>query len=70
MGESSYALLYGIVFLFMGIILTFFQNKILRIQGKSEQGDWSIKQRKLKFKIGGIGSLIVGILFILMAIIK
>ena len=65
MTQQTYGLLYGIVFLILGIILTFFYKRIIKIQGESKKGDFPMNQRIRKLKIGGIGFLIGGIIFIL-----
>ncbi|MHB2154425.1 FtsX-like permease family protein [Calditrichota bacterium GD2] len=68
MTQQTYGFLYGILAFLIGIVFTFFYKKIINIQGESKKGDIPMNQRIQKFKIGGIGLIILGIILILSAL--
>ncbi|EHO40689.1 hypothetical protein Calab_1058 [Caldithrix abyssi DSM 13497] len=69
----NYKLFMSIVLIIVGILFTFFNEKMLDIIGRSENGNkWEISnyERKTSMKIGGIGSLFVGSLYLFLQLIK
>ena len=63
-------LIFSIILIFLGTISTFFNDFIIKLQGKSGPGDYSETQRKHMMLIGGIGLLIFGISGLIYTIIK
>ena len=69
----DYNLFISIVLLIIGILYTFFNEKIIEILGRSENGNkWEIsnEERKTSMKIGGIGCLIIGSIYLLIQLFK
>lgn len=55
-------MLLSIVFILVGVVILTFRTKIINLLGPSRKGDFSIDERKRKLIIGGIGSIVFGLI--------
>lgn len=55
----------GIFMILFGSLTLIFRNIILKIQGPDRKGKFSLEERRKSLLIGGIGFIIIGIVFIL-----
>ncbi len=70
MKDQYSKLVFGIISLLIGIIFLFKNKKIIEIQGKSKEGDYSEEIRIQKLKVAGVIALIGGIFLILQYLLK
>ena len=54
-------LVFGIIFLLVGVVFLFLHKKIIKIQGKSKDDDYSEEIRIQRFKVGGIMAILGGL---------
>lgn len=60
------SILISVILLIVGFVFVFFHDKIIEMQGESK--DYTYEQRKYGMIIVGIGSLIIGTIFLLISV--
>lgn len=65
MDDQYRKLIYGIISLLIGIVFLFQNKRIIKIQGKSREGDLSEEIRIKKLKVVGVIAILGGVFFLL-----